>query len=106
MACLGVCPKALRTSERACSLSNAMAVGLTPNSGQPAQTSSQLAAVIYSSSGVRTSVALLFEVTWKLIWIGTVAIPHLVSGDMNAATREVLFSCSFVVLIIAVIPWR
>jgi hypothetical protein len=49
---------------------------------------------------------LLFEVAWKLIWIGTVAIPHLVSGDMNAAAREVLFNCSFVVLIIAVIPWR
>jgi hypothetical protein len=24
---------------------------------------------------------------------------------MNAANREVLFSCSFVVIIIAVIPW-
>ena len=49
---------------------------------------------------------LLFEVTWKLIWIGTVAIPHLMAGDMNAATREVLINCSFVVVIIAVIPWR
>lgn len=49
---------------------------------------------------------LLFEVTWKLIWIGTVAIPHLMAGDMNAATREVLINCSFVVFIIAVIPWR
>jgi hypothetical protein len=49
---------------------------------------------------------LLFEVTWKLIWIGTVAIPHLMAGDMNAETREVLFNCSYVVLIIAVIPWR
>jgi hypothetical protein len=48
---------------------------------------------------------LLFEVTWKLIWIGTVAIPHLMAGDMNAAAREVLINCSFVVLI-AVIPWR
>ena len=28
------------------------------------------------------------------------------AGDMNAATREVLFNRSFVVLIIAVIPWR
>ena len=55
---------------------------------------------------VRMLPILLFEVAWKLIWIGTVAIPHLVSGDMNAATREVLFNCSFVVLIIAVIPWR
>ena len=55
---------------------------------------------------VRMLPILLFEVTWKLIWIGTVAIPHLVSGDMNAATRDVLFNCTFVVLIIAVIPWR
>ena len=49
---------------------------------------------------------LLFEVAWKLIWIGTVGIPHLVSGDMEAAARQVLFNCSFVVVIIAVIPWR
>jgi hypothetical protein len=35
-----------------------------------------------------------------------VAILNLVSGDMEAATREVLINCFFVVLIIAVIPWR
>ena len=55
---------------------------------------------------VRMLPILLFEVAWKLIWIGTVGIPHLVSGDMDAAAREVLFNCSFVVVIIAVIPWR
>ena len=49
---------------------------------------------------------LLFEVTWKVIWIAAVAVPHLVAGDMNAATRDVLFNCSLVVVIIAVIPWR
>ena len=49
---------------------------------------------------------LLLEVAWKLIWIGTVGIPHLMAGDMDAAAREVLFNCSFVVVIIAVIPWR
>jgi hypothetical protein len=26
--------------------------------------------------------------------------------DMNAATREDLFSCSFVVVIVSVLPWR
>ena len=46
------------------------------------------------------------SLAWKLIWIGTVGIPHLVSGDMDAAAREVLFNCSFVVVIIAVFPWR
>jgi hypothetical protein len=55
---------------------------------------------------VRMLPILLFEVTWKVIWIAAVAVPHLVSGDMDAATGEVLFSCSFVVLILAVIPWR
>jgi hypothetical protein len=49
---------------------------------------------------------LLFEVAWKVMWIAAIAVPHLVSDDMNAATREVLFNCSFVVIIIAVIPWR
>jgi hypothetical protein len=55
---------------------------------------------------VRMLPILLFEVTWKVIWIAAVALPHLVSDDMNAATSEVLFSCSFVVIILAVIPWR
>ena len=49
---------------------------------------------------------LLFEVTWKVIWIATVAIPHLVADDFNKETGDVLFSCSLVVIIIAVIPWR
>jgi hypothetical protein len=48
---------------------------------------------------------LLFEVAWKVIWIAAVAVPHLLSGDMDAAIREVLFTCSFVVVIIAVVPW-
>jgi hypothetical protein len=45
-----------------------------------------------------------------VIWIAVVAVPHLLSGGMNAATRDVLFSCSFAVVIVAVIPvgniWR
>ena len=60
--------------------------------------------------GLRYPVAmlpiLLFEVTWKVIWIAAVALPHLVADDIDAATGEVLFNCSFVVVIIAVIPWR
>ena len=55
---------------------------------------------------VRMLPILLFEVAWKVIWIAAVAVPHLVADDLNAATREVLFNCSFVVIIIAVIPWR
>lgn len=54
---------------------------------------------------VRMLPILLFEVAWKVIWMAVVAAPHLVSGDMNAATREVLFRNYFVVVIVAVIPW-
>ena len=55
---------------------------------------------------VRMLPILLFEVAWKVLWIAVIAVPHLVADDMSAATRDVLFSCSFVVIIIAVIPWR
>lgn len=54
---------------------------------------------------VRMLPILLFEVAWKAIWIAAVAIPHLVADDMNAATSAVLFNCSFVVIVLAVIPW-
>ena len=49
---------------------------------------------------------LLFEAGWKVIWFGVVALPHLIANDLNAAAGDVLFSCSFVVVILAVIPWR
>jgi hypothetical protein len=55
---------------------------------------------------VRMLPILLFEVIWKVIWIGAVAIPRLVSNDLNAEASDVLFSCSFIVVIVAVIPWR
>ncbi|TDW21985.1 hypothetical protein [Kribbella kalugense] len=49
---------------------------------------------------------LLFEVIWKVIWVSAVAVPHLISNDLDSETGDVLFSCSFVVVIVAVIPWR
>jgi hypothetical protein len=55
---------------------------------------------------VRLLPILLFEVTWKVIWIAAVAVPHLIAGDIDAATSSVLVNCSLVVVIIAVIPWR
>ena len=55
---------------------------------------------------VRMLPILLFEVTWKVIWIAAVAVPHLINADIDAATGGVLFNCSFVVVILAVIPWR
>jgi hypothetical protein len=55
---------------------------------------------------IRMLPILLFEVIWKVIWIAAVAVPLLAADDLNAAARDVLFSCSFIVVILAVIPWR
>ena len=54
---------------------------------------------------VRLLPILLFEGIWKLIWLSVVALPAMVAGDVDEAMSDVIFSCSFVVIILAVIPW-
>ena len=48
---------------------------------------------------------LLFESTWKLLWLGLVALPKALDGNLDKATSDIAFNCSFVVLILAVTPW-
>ena len=54
---------------------------------------------------VRMLPLLLFEVVWKLVWLGFVAAPQLVSGQMDDQTASVLFACLFVVIFLVIIPW-
>jgi hypothetical protein len=50
---------------------------------------------------------LLFEVAWKLIWLGVVALPlWLDNNELDGATREQTGAVLWVVIIIGVIPWR
>jgi hypothetical protein len=49
---------------------------------------------------------LLFESAWKLLWLSLVALPKATTGDLDAATIETVVSCSLVVIILAVTPWR
>ena len=49
---------------------------------------------------------LLFEVTWKLLWLGVVALPLWTSDKLGGATRTQTGAILWVVIIIAVIPWR
>ena len=49
---------------------------------------------------------LLFEVGWKLTWLGVVALPLWFDGNLTGATREQAAAVLWVVIIIAVIPWR
>jgi hypothetical protein len=55
---------------------------------------------------VRLLPILLFEVVWKLIWLSVVALPAILAGDVDEATRGVIVNCSLVVVIAAAVPWR
>jgi hypothetical protein len=49
---------------------------------------------------------LLFEVGWKLAWLGVVALPLWWDGHLTGATREQAATVLLVAIVIAVIPWR
>jgi hypothetical protein len=49
---------------------------------------------------------LLFEVSWKLLWLGVVALPLWSDNQLEGATRTQASAVLWVVIIIAVIPWR
>lgn len=49
---------------------------------------------------------LLFEVGWKLLWLGTVALPLWLDGDLTGAPREQVIKILWAVVVLAVIPWR
>lgn len=68
-------------------------------------TAMSLLALLGLRHPVRLLPVLLFEVAWKLIWLGLVALPRTVDGTLDAAATEVMVNCSLVVLIVAVIPW-
>ena len=55
---------------------------------------------------VRMLPVLLFESAWKLLWLSLVVLPKAISGDLDAATRDLAVNCSLVVVILAVTPWR
>jgi hypothetical protein len=49
---------------------------------------------------------LLFEVGWKLTWLGVVALPLWWDGDLTGATQEQTIAVLWVIIVIAVVPWR
>ena len=49
---------------------------------------------------------LLWELIWKIIWLGAIAMPLWLSGQMDASTRACVSEIMFVVIIPFVIPWR
>jgi hypothetical protein len=49
---------------------------------------------------------LLFEVTWKLLWLGVVALPLWSNDHLDGAFSAQVGKLLWVAPIIAVIPWR
>ena len=49
---------------------------------------------------------LLFESAWKLIWMAVVALPLWTTGQLDPANLELLSRNLWVLIILAVIPWR
>jgi len=49
---------------------------------------------------------LLFESAWKVLWLGVVALPLGLSGDLDSRAADVAVNCSLVAVILGVIPWR
>ena len=48
---------------------------------------------------------LLFEGLWKVIWLATVGLPHLLADDMDAPMQKLFGSIIWVALVLAVTPW-
>ncbi len=49
---------------------------------------------------------LLFELSWKVIWLVAFALPRWFDGTLDEAMRSTVFDTSLGVVLIVVIPWR
>jgi hypothetical protein len=69
-------------------------------------TAMSLLALLGLRHPVRLLPLLLFESLWKVLWLSLVALPKAATGDLDAPTADIVASCSLVVVILAVTPWR
>ena len=49
---------------------------------------------------------LLFEVGWKALWLGSVALPLWLDDNLTGATLDNTIKVLWVIIVVAVIPWR
>jgi hypothetical protein len=55
---------------------------------------------------VRLLPILLFEAAWKMTWLAVVALPLWLNHQMDPETRQSTNEILWVVVILAVVPWR
>ncbi|HST36072.1 MAG TPA: hypothetical protein VLK25_05535 [Allosphingosinicella sp.] len=49
---------------------------------------------------------LLFELSWKAIWLAAFALPRWLDGTLDEGMRSSVFETSFGAVLFLVIPWR
>ena len=57
-------------------------------------------------SPMRLLPLLVFEVTFKLIWSLSVALPLWLTGQFTPAAGDMLFACAFAIPFVFIIPWN
>jgi hypothetical protein len=69
-----------------------------------------LALALLSIVGIRYPLQMLplmiYELTWKLIWLLGIALPLWLAGQVDADTRHSFFEIAPIVVVIPFIPWR
>ena len=49
---------------------------------------------------------LLWEIVWKTLWLGIVALPQWWAGHIDPSIKPSIFACSMVVVFYIGLPWR
>mgnify|MGYP001291938883 CR=1 FL=1 len=65
-----------------------------------------LLSIVGFFSPIRMLPLLVFEISWKLIWVSAVALPKWLDGSLDEGTLSILINCAVALPFIAVVPWR
>ena len=86
-------------------IANARAEEISPNSVRSMLAAVSILAVIGLRYPLQMLPLMLFELTWKTIWLLAVALPMHLAGQMDAETMESVKACLMGVIFIVAIPW-
>lgn len=57
-------------------------------------------------SPIRMLPLLVFEISWKLIWVSAVALPKWLDGSLDEGTLSILLNCAVALPFVFIVPWR